>query len=132
MNELNDAIYNKLAANAPILAAVGTRIYRGVAPTGAVYPLITYQVNGGGELTETPADSMEIYYLVQALSRVSSAEAGSLAELIRTALHKQTLTISGWVNIWTSAGQHFDPVELDQGGVPTWYAGRQVRIRLSK
>jgi hypothetical protein len=133
MIEIDDALYDALYANAGLQAAVGTRIYRGRAPAGATYPLVTYGLIGGGEVTETPAEAWDGRYLVQAVSQVSAAEAETLGGHIRTAMNRVTLTVSGWTNIWTAVAPNSFVVELDErSGVQTWRAGRTVRIRLSK
>lgn len=133
MDEVKNAIYDKLYANSAIAAAVGTRIYRGMAPQGATHPLITFQQIGGGLVTETPIDDADLLYLVQAISIVSDKEAETIAGHIVTALHRQTLTVSGWENTWTAVSGVLDTVELDTGsGSRSFHAGRQARIRLSK
>lgn len=132
MNELSDAIYDKLYANASILAAVGTRIYRGIAPQNATYPLIVFMQVAGGTISETPVDAADPLYLVSAVSDSSPAAAETLAGHIQTALHRAELTVSGWTNIWTAVETHLEAVELPGDGAPMWQAGRFIRFRLSK
>ena len=132
MNELADAIYDKLYANAGLLAAVGTRIYRGLAAQNATYPLVTFIKVGGGTLSETPVEASDTLYLVSAVSDVSPAQAETLAGYIHAALHMATLTVSGWTNIWTAVETHLEVVELPGDGIPLWQAGRFIRFRLSK
>lgn len=132
MKEVAEGIYDALYANANILAAVGTRIYRELAPQQATYPLVILQHVGGGTISETPVDAADPFYLVTAVSAISPAEAETLAGYIETALHKQTLTVSGWTNIWTAVQTHLEAAELPGSGAPLWQAGRFVRIRLSK
>ena len=132
MNSLSDAIYDKLYANASILTAVGTRIFRGVAPQMATYPLIVFMQIAGGTISETPVDAADPLYLVSAVSEISPAEAETLAGYIETALHRSELTVSGWTNIWTAVETHLETVQLPGDGRPLWQAGRFVRFRLSK
>lgn len=133
MNEVANAIYDKLATNTSLVAQVGTRIYRGVAPQSAIYPLVIITLMGGGVTTETPTDMADPFYLVSVISDVSTAQAGTIAEYIKTALHRQTLTVSGWSNYWTGIGNHYEAVELPSvTGKPLWQSGWFVRINLSK
>ena len=129
MKEIYDALYDKLAANANIASTCTTRIFQGMGPGGAAHPLITIQFMGGGETTATPANAYNGLYLVQAVSKVSADEANLIAGYIRTALHKVTLTVNGWTNIWTSVTGQLDAVLLDSGsGQQVWQAGRLVRV----
>jgi len=133
MNELSDAIYTALANNTNLTNLVSLRIYRDVAPQTATYPLVTFQMVAGGTVTETPTDAANPMYLVSAISDSSAAQAETLAGYIHTALHKVTLSVSGWTNIWTAVGTHLDTVQLpSSSGVPLWQAGRFVSFRLSK
>ena len=86
MNAVTNGIYDALYANAGILSAVGTRIYRELAPQNATYPLIVMQNVGGGTISETPIDAADPLYLVSAVSQVSPADAETLAAYIETAL----------------------------------------------
>lgn len=132
MNAVTNGIYDALYANAGILSAVGARIYRELAPQNATYPLIVMQNVGGGTISETPIDAADPFYLISAVSQTSPADAETLAAYIETALHKATLTVTGWTNIWTAVTTHLETVELPSSGAPLWQAGRFVRIRLSK
>lgn len=133
MNAIEDAIYDKAYANASLAAAVGTRIYRSPAPQGAIYPLVTYHWEGGGDLNETPEEAVNTVYLIQAVSDKSADEAGDLAGYIRDAFHRATLTVSGWTNIWCACENFLQAAEMDSvSGKTKWYRGHMVRIRLSK
>lgn len=133
MDALEDAIYDKIAADAGITALVGTRIYDHPGPAGATYPFVAFSYAGGGEDRETPAHRKGLVYLVQGVSQVSKAQANTLAELLETAFDEAVLVVSGWTNIWTAVEEHLKAFELDtQSGKGIWRAGRYIRIRLSK
>lgn len=133
MRVIKDAIYDKLTSHALLSAAVGTRIYNGLAPQTATYPLVTISLIGGGTISETPQEAADPLYLVSAISKVSAAQADQLAEYIHAALHMAKLTVTGWSNTWTAVGNHLEAVELQaSSGVLLWQAGRFIRIRVDK
>jgi hypothetical protein len=134
MNAVSDALYDALAAQASLAAAVGTRIYREIAPSGAAHPYVVYtKIPGSGDLTGNRGDNAELVYLVDVVSETSEAHASGLAAHVYTALHLVELSVAGWENIWTSVNAHVDTVEMDTAsGRLYWHAGRQVRIRLSR
>lgn len=132
MNALEDALYDKMSGNAGVAALVSTRIYREQAPQGAAYPLVVYGHQAGGDETLTSVDSVNVVYQVRAVSSVSAAEAGAIDEALRTALHRQTLTVTGWANFWTARINAIRFVETTPEGKAVFHAGGMYRIRLDK
>jgi hypothetical protein len=131
MNVVEDAIYDTLFGHAPLAALVSTRIYRQRAPQGATYPHVVYGLQGGGDENLTPNDSQNLLYAVRFVAEASPDDAGDGADLIRTALHRQTLTVSGAVNFWTAAQAYIRFTETDERTGKTYYhAGAIYRIRV--
>lgn len=139
MNAIKDGIYDLLVSDSNITDVVGSgdsaRIYRGKAPQEATYPLIVYSFSGGGDVTDNPSEGSNTLWLIQALSTTSEAEAGSIADDIRSLFRraKESLTVSGWVNIWTDIQNKMEQVLHDSGtGKQYWHSGYFVRVRLTK
>lgn len=132
MNVLEESLYDALAGNAPLLAVVSTRIYRQTAPPGAVYPLVLFGLNAGGDENTTSVDSLDVRYAVRGVSEVSTDQAGDVDDLIRTVLHKTALTVTGWSNFWTTRGAEIRLTEIDPSGKRFYHAGAIYRIRLDK
>lgn len=133
MNLVDDAIYDALAANSDLVALVSDRIYFGIAPEGTALPYVVFQLIDAETVTETPIDDWNGLYLVKCWSETSTAQAETMAGYVETALHKSTLTVTGWTNYWTAVGKNMRSLELETAsGRLEWVAGRYVRIRLSK
>lgn len=138
MNEIADGIYDALYASSDVVGQVGgtpnPRIYRDLAPQGADLPYYVFQRSGGpGDINDTPKEAHEALYLVQGVTEVSPAAAGIMAGYSRTALHRVTLTVASWVNIWCACEGHVELTEIDQDtGRQSWRQGHFVRIRLAK
>lgn len=137
MNALDSAIYDAMAANVALTAMVpAARFYIGQAPQGAVAPYVIFMQHAGGDVNDTPVDSLNLVYQVRAVSDKSAAEAGQIDDLLRAALHKATLAVSGWNNCWTAREGEFRNPETDDGksnsGVTRWHAGALYRILLDK
>jgi len=136
LNAVDTAIFTKLSADSDILAKLGSaQIYKLKIPQkeDVTYPAIRFFYAGGGDENLTPTDSLNIVYAVVGVSNVSAKDAGEVADLIHTCLHKQTLTISGWPNqFWTAGEGKIDYYELDEkAGTDYWHAGAYYRIRAS-
>ena len=132
MNALEDAIYDKLAAATAVTNLVSTRIYRSAAPQGAAYPFVIIQLQAGGEDNKISPDSLDITYQVRAEVSTSSADAGTIDEAIRTALHEAILTVTGWTMFYAARGQMFRSHISDADGTKRWIAGAFYRYRLTQ
>lgn len=101
MNAIDTGIYNKMKGNAPLLAGV-TGIYNMKAPEGTVWttkPYITFlNVDGGRDnaFSETFTDAL---YQID-IWAASNTAAGTVFDLLVTALDWQTLTISGYTSVY--------------------------------
>jgi len=130
MNAIEDAIYDKLAADATVTGYVSTRIYRSMAPEGAELPYIVYGVQAGGEDNLTPTESASPIYQIRAVSETSAAHAGLIDEAIRDALHNQALTVTGWIHVWTARLNLIRYVEV-VSSVVRWHAGAMYRVMVA-
>lgn len=127
MQVLKQALRNQL-----ISAGVngGSAIFDSRAPAGQSYPYVLFQYVAGGDENLTALDTRNELWQVKAISDDHDT-AHTLATAIRGALHRQSLTVTGWRHLWTL---HIDPIwlveslERDQ----IYHAGGTFRIRLHK
>lgn len=104
MNKVDVAVYSKLAADTTLTGLMGgTYIYNGLAPATATRPYIIFQKATGGPENQTPRDRRTYNYMVKCVSgdlMTGSANlvAGSIDAQIETAMHEQTLTVTGYDN----------------------------------
>lgn len=108
------ALYTTLSGNSGVLAGVGTRIYNPQAPAGTGLPYLLFYLASGLMPNWTPALFVDDVYRVEAVGR-TRAEAESVFNAAFTALHLQTLTISGWSNYWTACEQIVTRVDIIEG-----------------
>jgi len=132
-NELNTAIYNKLAAGTALITLLGgTALYFMQAPEDTALPFIVWNSQGGGD--ENLSGIRLKNLLVQVRGFASSpALAGSIGSQIDSLLHGQSLTVSGgWVNFWLTNEQDISLVETPRDAKPIYSSGAVYRIRLDK
>jgi hypothetical protein len=118
VSALRDSIVLHLQADANIQALVGQRIYPGLPPEGAAYPLITITAQRApvGDWVFQEVAVEDATYLVKAIDRnQSAATVGEVSAAIRTALNLANLTITGYTSLGISwlADVHYD--ELANG-----------------
>ena len=108
----------------------GADIYDTLAPSGTDYPYIVFQYSGGGDETLSDLDTRNEVWQVKVVTD-DHAEAHTIANAIRTALHRQALTVTGWEHLWTI---HLDPVWMVESVAreQVYHAGGTFRIRLAK
>src|SRR3990172_1832308 len=93
---LETGLYNKLTSQASLITALGgTVIYSGLAPQPAPAKYVVYQWQGGGDANESPTRMRNLLYTVRGIATNAEA-ARSIGRAIDDALHKATLTVSGW------------------------------------
>lgn len=125
---LEAAIYTKLTGQASLITALGgTLIYNQIAPQPAAAKYCVFQWQGGGDANESPTRMREVLYTVRGVATTKAA-AGSIDAAIDDALHKQTLTVTGWTNILCMRETDINFVEQDAGGVNRFHAGAIYRI----
>lgn len=134
MNVLDSALYSKLqgASGVTSLLAGTTSIYAVQAPDNAQMPYIVFSVQGGGDENLDRHRTKNLVYFIRAYSQVSKAQAGSIDAAIDTALHLQTLNVSGWANFWTAREEDISAVENPQSGQKIFMVGGLYRTRIEK
>lgn len=126
------ALYTTLASGTALTTALGgTFIYHQYAPPTVNLPYVVFSLASGLEENMTPRDSERRVYLVKAVA-ASLGSALVLAEHIDALLHKQTLSISGYVNFWTSRDTLLQYLEYDPAGVVYGHAGGEYVIRVEQ
>ena len=124
-------IRNKLTGDAGVTAQVGTRIYKKMAPANVDMPYLRYYVSAGGYLNIVAGDLFNVLVTVEAFAN-TDAGATDAFESAFTALHRQTLTVSGFVNYWCMAERYIDlPPELVKGEL-IYRVGADFRICLDR
>lgn len=94
MNEVirvNEWLYTVLAADSDVTDLVGTRIYDGLAPRGATYPVIIFNFLTGSDVMAV--GSIRVMnsglYQVKAVAQATSyADVSPVADAIDSALHR--------------------------------------------
>ena len=133
MNELNQAILNKLKANISLTAllANGTAsIFSMQAPDNATLPYVVFNHQGGGDENLDAHRTKNTVKFIRAYSQVSEAQAGSIDAQIDAAMHKQTLSVSGWTNFWTAREEDLSAVENLPSGQKIYMVGGLYRVRI--
>ncbi len=130
-NALNTGMYSKLTGASALTAllASGSAVYYQQAPDYASYPYVVFSIQAGGPENDNPHDSRDMLYYVRGYA-TKPALAGSVDAQISTALHRQTLTVSGWTNIWTVREEEIALVEQLSSGERVYSAGATYRIWL--
>lgn len=128
---LETGIYSKLTTTAGTAfwgAGTAARVYADQAPESASLTnyVVFFHVGGGYENTN-PVDSLDVRYQVECWGTVlANARTGS--GYINTALHHQTLSITGFTNFWLVQEELIRSVENVEG--VQWYRrGGTYRIR---
>ena len=134
MNDLEAAIFSKLtgASTVTSLLATSGSVFNVTVPTGYGYPLILFNLQGGGDLNDTPRRAKEPLYQVKALSDISMYEAGQIDDAMDAVLHNTTLTVSGWTNYWCARESDVRFAESLPDGSYIYHSGGIYRIGVSK
>ena len=133
MNLIETGLYSALSADSNLLLKLGgTAIWCPLIPQGQDLPAVVFSYAGGGEENLTPHRMVNTVYAVKGISQTSMKHAGEIAELINTALHGQTLTITGWSNFWLAREGLIRYHEIGPGGEDYYHAGAYYRCRLDK
>lgn len=128
ISALETGLYNKLAGASGLITALGgTIIYNKQAPQPTPAKYCIFQWQGGGDLNESPTRMRELLYTVRGVA-TTQANALTIDGAIDDALHKQTLTVSGWTNIKCMRETDINFIEQDAGGVNRYHAGAIYRI----
>lgn len=127
---LETALYTKLSTTSALITELGgTAIYNKMAPQGVGANYVVFQYQGGGDDNKTTKRARNVIYTVFGVAK-TQAKAAAIDSAIDTALHNQSLSISGWNNYYMAREDDIDLIELDAGGVATYRVGGQYRIRM--
>ena len=130
MNALEIGLYSKLNVAAITDELGGAYIYNQIAPQGQARPYVVFALSGGGHENISPSELVNAVYLVKGVSETSARHAGDIDGLIKTALHGQTLIVSGYTNFRTQREEEFKFAEILADGTEVHHAGAYYRIRL--
>ena len=129
---LDTALYSTLAGGTALTTLLGgTAVYYGKAPDDANLPYVIWSYQGGGDENMTANRTKNVLIYVRAYAETAKA-AKQLDAAIDGLLHLQTVTVSGWTNIWTARETDIQQPETDPAGVTTWAAGAFYRVRLDQ
>lgn len=129
MKFLNAAMYSRLNGATAITALLSgtTAIYALQAPEGATLPYIVYNVQGGGDVNDTPNRLKNLVVSVRAYA-TANARAGSIDSQIDTALHLVPFSnVTGWTNIWLARETDIETVENPPTGSQVFMNGGLYR-----
>jgi hypothetical protein len=131
MNAVEIGLYNALKANSTLTAALSatTAIYNTMAPQGTSMAYVVFNWAGGGLENINPSDLHNIVYNVRAVAD-DTAEASTIQGYIKSALHKATLTVSGYTNFYTACEDEIQYAEETSDGQVIHHRGYAVRIRI--
>lgn len=132
IHELKKAVIGKLTANASLVGALSASnaVYWQQPPVDASLPFIVVGYASGGEENDTPTDSFDMDITVKVVT-VNSSDSSSIAETIRSTLHRQTLTFDTYTTVKVTHTNVIDYVENAER-VQYWHCGGIYRIRASK
>jgi len=129
-NAVQTALYSKLTAGTALVAALGgTAIYNSIVPKTADVPYVVYHLASGREENLTPHNSQRYVFAVQAVA-ATLLQAGTIAALVHTLLHQQTLTVTGGTNFWTARETIIEYQEVESTGNTLGHAGGEYAIRV--
>lgn len=101
--DIDGAIYTKLKATSAVTALVGgtavPRIYMQQAPSSATLPYVIFYLNSGGVANLTPREDFNVTYRIEAVADTRQG-AQSLSEACFGALHRESVTVTGWSNFY--------------------------------
>lgn len=128
---MGTAIYNKLKAGTALTAELGgTLIYESQAPDNAALPFVVYNHQGGGPENISPGNLQSDIWQVRGYAATRAA-ANRIDGLVYDLLHKGSLTVTGYTNIWTVKEQNISMLENPPDGVKIYSAGGLYRVRLT-
>ena len=134
MNQIEIALYSTLTAGTALTSMLaGARsIYNGIIPDGVGLPAVVFSQQSHITENTDPHTRENALYLVKGISETSMGNAGTIDARIRTLLHAQTLSVSGYTNFWTRRESSIRYVEMDAGGKRIYHSGGIYRIRLTE
>lgn len=134
MKAFEKALYSTLSGDTTLCNLVGgtisPRIYNTVAEPDADVPFVVFHKQGGGESNDTPRNSMDLLYVVKAVSCGLDA-AETIDEQCKTLLNKQTLTVTSYSNYGIFRGGNINFSEEASGGLVVYHIGAFYRCLIT-
>lgn len=135
LSGLYTGIYNQLAAGTALTTLIGgtvtPRIYNKLAPDDATLPYVLFSQQAGGPMNINPSELTENIIFIRAYSS-TDASARQVFDAVDGLMHKATLTISGYTNIWCARDTDLDNVENSPSGEKYYMCGGLYRIQTDK
>jgi hypothetical protein len=134
MNELSAAIYARLSTDATLTAllASATAIYETQAPDNATLPYVVFSHYAGGPENETPVERMNVVIYVRAYSATSQKAVGTIDARLKTLLHRNNLTVTGWTNFSLFREEDIEVPSVTPANQTIYSSGGLYRIRLEQ
>ena len=126
MQSLKEAIRAQLISE----GVNGGAIFDTQAPAGLDYPYVVFQYVAGGDENQSSLDTRNELWQVKVVTDNHEA-AHILADAIRAAPHRQSLSVTGWHHLWTIQTDHVWMIE-SVARRQVYHAGGTFRIRLYK
>lgn len=127
--DVETALYSKLSGTAALTALVGTttpRIYNPQAPANTTLPYCIFYLASGLMPNQSPRLDINNVYRIEGVGS-TRAQAEDVFEAVFTALHLQTLSLTGWGVYWMVLESARSMVENVDG---TQYFRRIAEIRI--
>lgn len=134
-NALGSAVYSQLSSGTALttLLTSGTAgiYFKNVPKNNQDADFVIFDFPSDLDLNLSPGREKNELILVKGVSKNNPAKAGTIDANIDALLHDQTLSVSGWVNIWTrrESGVSFHE---DDAGDRFYHSGAYFRIFLMK
>jgi hypothetical protein len=124
-------LYSALTSDTALIDELGgeTAVYYGVAPQGTARPYVIFFNAGGGPENTYPGDLTSERYVIKGVSD-TLGKALDVDARCRAAIHKQTLTVTGYTNIWTRREAEVSLTEVSDDGTVIRHEGGYYRIRV--
>ncbi len=127
---LAGALFSKLNNDAALTVLIGSKIYSLEAAEGTALPYVIFYVTAGLVPNIVPRETLNQVYSVESRATTRGL-AEDVHQAVYAALHKQTLTISGWTNYWMACERAYEFSE-QLGGVTYYRFVWDIRISASK
>ena len=97
--DVETALYSALTGASALTTLVSTRIYNPQAPANSTIPYVVFYLASGLMPNQSPRLDINNVYRIEGVGS-TRAQAENVFKAIFTALHLQTLSITGWGTYW--------------------------------
>lgn len=131
MKVVDAGLYSKLTGDTALVAllSAGTPVFNMQTPPNTSLPYVVFFSAGGGPDNITPSDLRSMVYGVKGVASTLTA-AANIDARIDTLLHNNSITVSGYTNIWLARETEVQLVEDAPDGNPIYHYGAYYRIRI--